>query len=156
MNASNFPTDITQDFDMSQALNIETPASYRGQAVLVSLLDAPTIHSRIAIFSQHVPSWWFSRFAPGNKIRELRFRSSSMDYIWRRIHQTQIYQMQLQSCGFSYGQTGNQAISAVLLDHRFTCTIQLPSRRNIEQWICRTNLQRSFEWQPQMGNNRLI
>ena len=38
MNASNFPTDITQDFDMSQALNVESPTSYRGQAILVSLL----------------------------------------------------------------------------------------------------------------------
>ena len=82
MNASNFPTDITQDFDMSQALNIETPASYRGQAVLVSLLGRAnyTLKDRY-IFTASFRRDGSSRFAPGNKIRELRFRSSSMDYI---------------------------------------------------------------------------
>ena len=37
--ASNFTTDLTQDFDMSQALNVDRPTSNRGEAVLVSLYE---------------------------------------------------------------------------------------------------------------------
>ena len=92
MNASNFPTDITQDFDMSQALNIETPASYRGQAVLVSLLGRAnyTFKDRY-IFTASFRRDGSSRFAPGNKFANFASRSSSMDYIGRRIHQKPEY-----------------------------------------------------------------
>ena len=38
INASNFPTDITEDYNLSQALTIDAPTSNRGEATLVSLL----------------------------------------------------------------------------------------------------------------------
>ena len=37
INASNFPTDITEDYNLSQALTIDAPTSNRGEATLVSL-----------------------------------------------------------------------------------------------------------------------
>lgn len=51
---------------MSQALNIETPASYRGQAVLVSLLGRAnyTLKDRY-IFTASFRRDGSSRFAPG-------------------------------------------------------------------------------------------
>lgn len=36
--AQNFPTDLTKDYDMSQALVVDRPSSSRGESVLVSLL----------------------------------------------------------------------------------------------------------------------
>ena len=112
MNASNFPTDITQDFDMSQALNIETPASYRGQAVLVSLLGRAnyTLKDRY-IFTASFRRDGSSRFAPGNKFAN--FASGAV--AWTISEEEFIKNLNIFSnlkLRFSYGQTGNQAISS--------------------------------------------
>ena len=112
MNASNFPTDITQDFDMSQALNIETPASYRGQAVLVSLLGRAnyTFKDRY-IFTASFRRDGSSRFAPGNKFAN--FASGAV--AWTISEEEFIKNLNIFSnlkLRFSYGQTGNQAISS--------------------------------------------
>ena len=112
MNASNFPTDITQDFDMSQALNIETPASYRGQAVLVSLLGRAnyTFKDRY-IFTASFRRDGSSRFAPGNKFAN--FASGAV--AWTISEEEFIKNLNIFSnlkLRLSYGQTGNQAISS--------------------------------------------
>ena len=112
MNASNFPTDITQDFDMSQALNIETPASYRGQAVLVSLLGRAnyTFKDRY-IFTASFRRDGSSRFAPGNKFAN--FASGAV--AWTLSEEEFIKNLNIFSnlkLRLSYGQTGNQAISS--------------------------------------------
>lgn len=66
--ASNFTTDLTQDFDMSQALNVDRPTSNRGEAVLVSLLGRAnyTLKDRY-IFTASYRRDGSSRFASGNK-----------------------------------------------------------------------------------------
>lgn len=112
MNASNFPTDITQDFDMSQALNVESPTSYRGQAILVSLLGRAnyTLMDRY-IFTASFRRDGSSRFASGNKFAN--FASGAM--AWVISEEEFIKRLNIFSnlkVRFSYGQTGNQAISS--------------------------------------------
>ena len=97
---------------MSQALNIETPASYRGQAVLVSLLGRAnyTLKDRY-IFTASLRRDGSSRFAPGNKFAN--FASGAV--AWTISEEEFIKNLNIFSnlkLRFSYGQTGNQAISS--------------------------------------------
>ena len=109
--ASNFPTDLTQDYDMSAAMTIDTPTSDRGRNTLVSLLGRVnyTLMDRyIATFSWRRDG--SSKFAEGNKFAN--FASGAL--AWNAAEESFIKKLNLFSIlklRLSYGQTGNQALS---------------------------------------------
>ena len=110
--AQNFPTDLTKDYDMSQALVVDRPSSSRGESVLVSLLGRAnyTLLDRY-IFTVSFRRDGSSRFAPGNKFAN--FASGAI--AWSLSEEEFIKRLNLFSnlkLRFSYGQTGNQAISS--------------------------------------------
>lgn len=110
--ASNFTTDLTQDFDMSQALNVDRPTSNRGEAVLVSLLGRAnyTLKDRY-IFTASYRRDGSSRFASGNKFANF----ASGAFAWSLSEEDFIKSLGVFSnlkLRLSYGQTGNQAISS--------------------------------------------
>lgn len=114
VNASNFATDITQDFDMSLATNTENPSSYRGQAILTSLLGRVnyTLKDRYIITASYRRDG-SSRFASGNKFAN--FASGAV--AWTISEEEFIKRLNVFSnlkLRFSYGQTGNQAISSYM------------------------------------------
>lgn len=110
--AQDFPTDLTQDYDMSQALIVDHPTSNRGEAVLVSLLGRAnyTLLDRY-IFTASFRRDGSSRFAPGNKFANF----ASGAFAWSLSEEEFIKNLNLFSnlkLRLSYGQTGNQAISS--------------------------------------------
>lgn len=68
MSSSHFPTDLTQDFDISAGMNPETPQSDRARNTLVSLLGRVnyTLMNRY-IFTASFRRDGSSKFAAGNK-----------------------------------------------------------------------------------------
>lgn len=110
--ASNFTTDLTQDYDMSQALNVDRPTSDRGEALLVSLLGRVnyTLKDRY-IFTASYRRDGSSRFASGNKFANF----ASGAFAWSLSEEEFIKSLNIFSnlkLRLSYGQTGNQAISS--------------------------------------------
>ncbi|MBS5526685.1 MAG: TonB-dependent receptor [Prevotella sp.] len=111
MTASNFPTDLTQDYDMSAAMTIDTPTSDRGRSTMVSLLGRVnyTLMDRyIATLSYRRDG--SSKFAEGNKFAN--FASGAL--AWNISEEKFIKDLNIFSnlkLRLSYGQTGNQALS---------------------------------------------
>ena len=111
MTASNFPTDLTQDYDMSAAMTIDTPTSDRGRSTMVSLLGRVnyTLMDRyIATFSWRRDG--SSKFAEGNKFAN--FASGAV--AWNAAEEAFIKKLNIFSnlkLRLSFGQTGNQALS---------------------------------------------
>ena len=110
--AQNFPTDLTQDYDMSQALTVDRPTSSRGRANLISLLARAnyTLKDRY-IFTASYRRDGSSRFAPGNKFANF----ASGAFAWSLGEEEFIKKLDVFSnlkLRLSYGQTGNQAISS--------------------------------------------
>lgn len=111
MTASNFPSDLTQDYDMSAAMTIDTPTSERGQSTLVSLLGRVnyTLKDRyIATFSWRRDG--SSKFAEGNKFAN--FASGAL--AWNLSEEEFIKKLNTFSnlkLRASFGQTGNQALA---------------------------------------------
>lgn len=110
--AQNFPTDLTQDYDMSQALTVDRPTSNRGRAKLISLLARAnyTLMDRY-IFTASYRRDGSSRFAPGNKFANF----ASGAFAWSLGEEEFIKKLDVFSnlkLRLSYGQTGNQAISS--------------------------------------------
>lgn len=109
--ASNFPTDLTQDYDMSAAMTIDTPTSDRGRSTMVSLLGRVnyTLMDRyIATLSYRRDG--SSKFAEGNKFAN--FASGAL--AWNISEEKFIKDLNIFSnlkLRVSYGQTGNQALS---------------------------------------------
>lgn len=109
--ASNFPTDLTQDYDMSAAMTIDTPTSDRGRSTMVSLLGRVnyTLMDRyIATLSYRRDG--SSKFAEGNKFAN--FASGAL--AWNISEEKFIKDLNIFSnlkFRVSYGQTGNQALS---------------------------------------------
>ena len=112
INASNFPTDITEDYNLSQALTIDAPTSNRGEATLVSLLGrANYVLKDRYIFTASYRRDGSSRFAPGNKFAN--FASGAVAWVLSEedfIKNLNIFSnLKLRA---SYGQTGNQGINS--------------------------------------------
>ena len=111
MTASNFPTDLTQDYDMSAAMTIDTPTSDRGRNTMVSLLG----RVNYTLMDRYIAtvSWrrdGSSKFAEGNKFAN--FMSGAL--AWNLAEEEFIKQLDVFSnlkLRLSYGQTGNQALS---------------------------------------------
>lgn len=109
--ASNFPTDLTQDYDMSAAMTIDTPTSDRGRSTMVSLLGRVnySLMSRY-IFTVSYRRDGSSKFATGNKFAN--FASGAV--AWNVAEEDFLKQYGIFSylkLRASYGQTGNQALS---------------------------------------------
>ncbi|NDV68132.1 TonB-dependent receptor [Dysgonomonas sp. 25] len=110
--ASNFPTDITQDFDISQGLSQDTPTSNRGRSSLVSLLGRVNYSYK----GKYIATASFrrdgsSKFITGNKFANfasgaLAWRVSDEEFI-KKLNFFDNLKLRL-----SYGQTGNQGINS--------------------------------------------
>lgn len=112
MIATGFPQDITEDFDMSAAVNPQKPTSGRGMTSLVSFLGRAnySLMNRY-LFTISYRRDGSSKFAPGNKWSNF----SSGAFAWRASEEEFIKKLNLFSnlkLRLSYGQTGNQAIGA--------------------------------------------
>ncbi len=110
--ATNFPTDITGEYDISQGLNQETPTSSRGQNRLVSFLGRVN-YSLMGkyLFTASYRRDGSSKFADSNKWAD--FMSSAL--AWRASEEKFIKDLNIFSnlkVRTSYGETGNQAIGA--------------------------------------------
>ena len=111
MTASNFPTDLTQDYDMSAAMTVDTPTSDRGRSTLVSLLG----RINYTLMDRYIAtlSWrrdGSSKFAEGNKFAN--FASGAL--AWNAAEEEFVKKLNIFSnlkLRLSYGQTGNQALS---------------------------------------------
>lgn len=109
--ASNFPTDLTQDYDMSAAMTIDTPTSDRGRSTMVSLLG----RVNYSLMSKYIFTLSYrrdgsSKFAAGNKFAN--FASGAV--AWNIAEEDFLRQFNIFSylkLRASYGQTGNQALS---------------------------------------------
>lgn len=112
MIATGFPQDITEDFDMSAAVNPQTPKSGRGMTSLVSFLGRANYNlMNRYLFTVSYRRDGSSKFAPGNKWSNF----SSGAFAWRASEEEFIKNLNLFSnlkVRLSYGQTGNQAIGA--------------------------------------------
>lgn len=112
MTAKGFPQDITEDFDMSAAVNPNKPISGRGMTSLVSFLG----RANYSLMNKYLFTASFrrdgsSKFAPGNKWSN--FASGAI--AWRASEEEFIKSLNIFSnlkIRASYGQTGNQAIGA--------------------------------------------
>ena len=111
MSGSNFPTDITESYDMSQALDTDPLQSGRGQSALASLLGRANYSFKgkyIATLS--VRRDGSSKFAVGNKFAvfpsgALAWRLSDEEFL-RNLHFFDDLKLRA-----SWGKTGNQGIS---------------------------------------------
>ena len=109
--ASNFPSDLTLDYDMSAAMTIDKPTSDRGRSTLVSLLA----RANYTYLDRYIAtlSWrrdGSSKFAEGNKFAD--FASAAL--AWNLGEEDFVKKLNLFSqlkLRTSYGQTGNQGIS---------------------------------------------
>lgn len=109
--ASNFPTDLTQDYDMSAAMTIDKPTSDRGRSTLVSLLG----RVNYTLMDRYILTASFrrdgsSKFAPGNKFAN--FASGAL--AWNLSEEKFIKNLNIFSnlkLRASFGQTGNQALA---------------------------------------------
>lgn len=110
--ASNFPTDITQDFDISQGLSQDVPTSNRGQTSLVSVLGrANYSYEGKYILTASFRRDGSSKFITGNKFAN--FASAAV--AWRLSEEEFIKKLNIfdnLKLRLSYGQTGNQGINA--------------------------------------------
>ena len=112
MTGKGFPQDITEDYDMSAAVNPGKPVSGRGMTSLVSFLG----RVNYSLMNKYLFTTSFrrdgsSKFAPGNKWSN--FASAAV--AWRASEEEFIKKMNIFSnlkLRASYGQTGNQAIGA--------------------------------------------
>lgn len=112
MTATGFPQDITEDYDMSAAVNPGKPTSGRGMTSLVSFLG----RANYSLMNKYLFTASFrrdgsSKFAPGNKWSN--FASGAI--AWRASEEEFIKRLNIFSnlkVRASYGQTGNQAIGA--------------------------------------------
>lgn len=111
MTATNFPDDLTYEFDMSKALVPGKLQSSRGESALMSVL----VRANYSLLNRYILTASFrrdgsSKFAPGNKFAN--FASGAI--AWRLSEEEFIKKMDLFSdlkIRMSFGQTGNQAIS---------------------------------------------
>ncbi|MDR2563337.1 MAG: TonB-dependent receptor [Prevotellaceae bacterium] len=111
MSASNFPTDITEAYDMSQALDVDPLSSGRGQSSLASLLGRVNYSWRgkyIATVS--VRRDGSSKFAEGNKFAvfpsgALAWRLSDEEFV-KNLNMFNDLKLRV-----SWGKTGNQGIN---------------------------------------------
>ena len=112
MIATGFPQDITEDFDMSAAVNPQTPKSGRGMTSLVSFLGRVNYNLMGRyLFTASFRRDGSSKFAPGNKWSNF----ASGAFAWRASEEEFIKNLNVFSnlkLRLSYGQTGNQAIGA--------------------------------------------
>ena len=112
MVATGFPQDLTEDFDMSAAVNPQKPTSGRGMTSLVSFLGRANYNlMNKYLFTASFRRDGSSKFAPGNKWSN--FASGAI--AWRASEEQFIKDLNVFSnlkFRASYGQTGNQAIGA--------------------------------------------
>lgn len=112
MTAKGFPQDITQDHDMSAALNPGKPTSGRGMTALVSFLGRANYNLMGKyLFTASYRRDGSSKFAPGNQWSN--FASAAV--AWRASEEQFIKDLDVFSnlkVRASFGQTGNQAIGA--------------------------------------------
>lgn len=110
--ATNFPTDITGEYDISQGLNQETPTSSRGQNKLISLLG----RINYSLMSKYLFTVSYrrdgsSKFSDSNKWAD--FMSGAI--AWRASEEKFIKDLNIFSnlkLRASYGETGNQGIGS--------------------------------------------
>lgn len=109
---NDFPSDLTQEYDLSLGLNQQTPKSNRGQGRLVSLLGRVNyVLADRYIFTASYRRDGSSKFADGNKFADF----SSGAFAWRASEENFVKKLNLFSnlkLRLSYGQTGNQGISS--------------------------------------------
>lgn len=111
ISASNFPTDLTKDYDMSAAMTIDKPTSDRGRSTMVSMLG----RVNYTLLNRYIATASFrrdgsSKFAKGNKFAN--FASAAL--AWNLSEEEFIKRLNIFSnlkLRVSYGQTGNQALS---------------------------------------------
>ncbi|MDR3061838.1 MAG: TonB-dependent receptor [Dysgonamonadaceae bacterium] len=112
MSGSDFPTDITQAYDMSQALRLDPLQSGRGQTSLISMLGRVNYtYDGKYILTTSVRRDGSSKFIEGNKYAT--FASGAV--AWRLSEEKFIKNLNLFNnlkLRLSYGQTGNQGINA--------------------------------------------
>lgn len=112
MSATNFPTDITEEYDMSQGLSPGVLKSSKGQTKLVSLLSRVNYgYKDKYLLTASYRRDGSSKFVEGNKFANfasaaLAWRLSEEDFI-KRLNIFDNLKLRT-----SYGQTGNQGISA--------------------------------------------
>ncbi|MDO4181431.1 MAG: TonB-dependent receptor, partial [Bacteroidales bacterium] len=112
MSATGFPSDITQDYDMSQGINPGKLITDRGDAALASFLGRInyTLLDKY-IFTASYRADGSSKFAEGNKWAG--FLSGA--FAWRMSEEKFIKDLNVFSnlkLRLSYGETGNQAIGS--------------------------------------------
>lgn len=109
---SDFPSDMTGEYNLGLGLNPQPPISGRGQSKLVSLLGrANYVFKDRYIFTASYRRDGSSKFAKGNKFANF----ASGAFAWRASEEEFIKKMDLFSnlkLRLSYGQTGNQGISS--------------------------------------------
>lgn len=114
MVATGFPQDLTEDFDMSAAVNPQKPTSGRGMTSLVSFLGRANYNlMNKYLFTASFRRDGSSKFAPGNKWSN--FASGAI--AWRASEEQFIKDLNVFSnlkFRASYGQTGNQAMGHML------------------------------------------
>lgn len=113
INVSNFPTDVTGDYNLSQALTVDAPTSYRGESTLISMLGRInyTLDDRY-ILTASIRRDGSSRFAEGNKYAT--FPSGAIAWVvseedFLKNKKDLLSNLKLR---FSYGKTGNQGINS--------------------------------------------
>jgi hypothetical protein len=111
ISSKNFPSDVTEAYDISKGLSPQTPSSGRGQSKLVSLLGRVNyVLSDKYIFTASFRRDGSSKFVPGNKFANF----ASGAFAWRASDESFIKNLDVFSnlkLRLSYGQTGNQGIT---------------------------------------------
>jgi len=114
ISARNFPTDITQEYDLSQGLTQDTPTSSRGKNTLLSYLGRFNYtYKGKYLFTASVRRDGSSKFSEKNKYATF----PSAAFAWKASEEPFIKSLNVFSnlkVRASYGQTGNQGISSYM------------------------------------------
>lgn len=111
LSVSNFPTDITQDYNLSFALTADAPSSYRGETSMMSFLSRLNYRYKDKyILTASFRRDGSSRFAVGNKYSNfpsaaLAWVASEEDFI-KKLNMFSTLKLRA-----SYGKTGNQGVN---------------------------------------------
>jgi TonB-linked SusC/RagA family outer membrane protein len=146
----NFPTDMTEDYNLSQGLEPQTPTSGRGQTKLISLLG----RVNYVLHDKYIATVSFrrdgsSKFVDGNKFAD--FASAAL--AWRISEEGFIKNLNVFSnfkLRLSYGQTGSQGIDAyrtlpILAVHNYPLGGSLMSGYAEDNW--RGPLNPDLKWE---------
>ncbi len=118
--AKNFPTDITEEYNLGFATEYGRPSSYRGGSKLLSFLG----RVNYSLFDKYLFTVSFrrdgsSKFADGNKFADF----ASGAFAWRFSEENFLKNQRILSNGklrISYGETGNQGLGSYATIQKLT------------------------------------